>query len=262
MKLLVSVRDVAEALAVAEAGVGFIDLKEPGAGALGGLPLERLAQILAALRGRDAWRDGGRDGVHEGGRGGAVPVSATIGDWPMAPALPVLQRVAAVAACGVDIVKVGIAPEPGAADLIEALGTWAAQAAQVRRTLVPALVPVFIADGPLDPALVTLALRQPFPALMADTQDKRGGSLLQRRSARELRQFIAQVRGAAPLAGRIHPREVGLAGALRLDDLPALAALAPDFAGFRSAVCEGDRAGALSPQRLATLMGAVASLNP
>jgi hypothetical protein len=50
---------------------------------------------------------------------------------------------------------------------------------------------------------------------------------------------------------------VGLAGALRLADAPALAALAPDFAGFRSAVCAGDRSGTLDPQRLRDLAAAL-----
>jgi hypothetical protein len=37
MKMLVSVRDIDEALAAAQAGADFIDLKDPAAGALGGL---------------------------------------------------------------------------------------------------------------------------------------------------------------------------------------------------------------------------------
>jgi len=45
----------------------------------------------------------------------------------------------------------------------------------------------------------------------------------------------------------------GLAGALRVDDVPQLLALAPDFAGFRSAVCTGARDGALDAQRVRAL---------
>ena len=45
----------------------------------------------------------------------------------------------------------------------------------------------------------------------------------------------------------------GLAGALRIEHLPRLATLAPDFAGFRTAVCHGDRGGALDPRRLRAL---------
>jgi uncharacterized protein (UPF0264 family) len=49
---------------------------------------------------------------------------------------------------------------------------------------------------------------------------------------------------------------VGLAGALRLSDLPRLRSLAPDFAGFRSAVCRGDRGGELDPALLRALKAA------
>jgi len=222
LKLLVSVRTPAEALIAATGGADFIDLKEPGAGALGGLADAEIRAIVTALR--DA--------------GQRLPISATVGDWAMADRAAILDRVAAVAACGVDIVKVGILAEPGAEQLLVALGACGAT-----------VVPVFIADQPLDAGLVALALRQPFPGVMADTAEKLGGSLLARRSAAALQAFVQQARHAG--------REVGLAGALRLADLPSLLALAPDFAGFRSAVCDGDRASALSEPRLQQLVAAV-----
>ena len=45
----------------------------------------------------------------------------------------------------------------------------------------------------------------------------------------------------------------GLAGSLRLSDMPALRLLSPGFAGFRSAVCAGPRDSALDAQRVRTL---------
>ena len=50
MRMLVSVRDVAEAREAMRAGVDFIDLKEPSAGALGGLALPVIREVVAALR--------------------------------------------------------------------------------------------------------------------------------------------------------------------------------------------------------------------
>ena len=44
---------------------------------------------------------------------------------------------------------------------------------------------------------------------------------------------------------------------MRIGDAALLSALAPDFAGFRSAVCAGDRSGALDPQRLRRLVQAL-----
>lgn len=215
MRLLVSVRSPAEALLAAEGGADFIDLKEPRDGALGGLPVATVRAIVRVLR----------------ERGIVLPVSATIGDVGMHEADLIAARVEAVGACGADYVKVGIERSPQAAAVLDML-------AGSRH----AVVPVFIADAGLDLGLVAHACRLGFPALMADTADKRAGSIFACVAMPELQRFVATVRQAGKLAG--------LAGALRLPDLPALRQLAPDFAGFRSALCVGDRASALDVQRV------------
>jgi len=217
-KLLVSVRDVGEALSAAAAGVDFIDLKEPRAGALGGLPVETIREVVTALR----------------RQGATQPISATIGDWPMAQRDAIVAQVHVVADSGVDYVKVGIENEDRAADVLQGL-------AGCGRTVVP----VFIADRGVDAALLALACALPFPALMLDTADKQAGSLFDCISQRALLRFIEQVRHADRLAG--------LAGALRFQHLPRLRCLAPDFAGFRSAVCSGERTAELVPARVRAL---------
>lgn len=219
MRLLVSVRNVDEALIVANAGVGFIDLKEPGRGALGDLPLHTIGEVVGALR----------------GQGVALPVSATIGDVPMAQRTEIFARVAAVDACGVDYVKVGIAPEPGAAAVLQGLAGCCAH-----------VVPVFLADFGIDDDLLDLAVALGFEAIMADTADKATGSLLAQLSRPTIEGFVTRVQAAGALAG--------LAGSLRADDLSALQALAPDFAGFRGAVCDGPRDAPISPLRLQALV--------
>ena len=218
-RVLVSVRDVAEALAAATAGADFIDLKDPANGALGGLPLARIVAIVVALR-----------AAHP-----RLRISATIGD--VAPSLvdEILRRVAAVAACGVDDVKVGVVPGTDAPALLAALASCCAH-----------VVPVLLADAGVDMALVEAALaHHTFAALMLDTADKGAGSLLQRLPQVVLRGFVGRLRSAACLSG--------LAGSLRLADLPALRLLSPGFAGFRSAVCNGPRDGALDALRVRTL---------
>jgi uncharacterized protein (UPF0264 family) len=82
---------------------------------------------------------------------------------------------------------------------------------------------------------------------MVDTADKLAGSLFDAVPVADVRAFLAQVRSAGRMAG--------VAGALRLAHVPLLQQLAPDFAGFRSAVCVADRATALCPERLAALTG-------
>jgi uncharacterized protein (UPF0264 family) len=224
--LLVSVRDTAEALLAASARADFIDLKDPAAGALGGLPPGLIADIVAALR-----------AAHPG-----LPVSATIGDFAADRVDAILRQVAAVAAGGVTYVKIGIEPGTQALALLQRLAACPAT-----------VIPVFIADRGVDQALWAAALDlRRFPALMLDTADKHGGSLLQRVPMQALADCVR--------AARDHAVAVGLAGALRLADLPALAALAPDFAGFRSAVCEGGRAQGLSRRLTDALRAALQAL--
>jgi uncharacterized protein (UPF0264 family) len=222
IRLLVSVRSVDEALVASAGGADFIDLKEPGRGALGGLPVATIGEIVEALRRQRS----------------SVPISATIGDLPMHD-LPAIQaQVQAVGDCGVDYVKVGIERRAEAAPVLE----WLAHCGHP-------VVPVFIADHGIEPAQVAQALQLGFPGLMADTADKHAGSLFDVMDCAELRAFVDPVRARGVM--------VGLAGALRLQHLPALANLAPDFAGFRSAVCVGERSGTLEPALLRSLVAAL-----
>ncbi|MEJ8850625.1 (5-formylfuran-3-yl)methyl phosphate synthase [Variovorax rhizosphaerae] len=218
MKLLVSVRSVEEALLAADGGADFIDLKEPGAGALGGLPVATIREIVAALRRHRS----------------DLAVSATIGDVPMHETRRIAACVDAVGACGVDYVKVGIERDPLALEVLDALAAsdWP-------------IVPVFIADRGLDMAHVAHACALGFPGVMADTFDKRAGSLFDVLSMEALRDFVKAVRKGGSIAG--------LAGALRAMHAPLLHTLDPDFAGFRTAVCVGDRSTALDSQRLRAL---------
>jgi uncharacterized protein (UPF0264 family) len=218
MRLLVSVRDEAEALLAAESGADFIDLKEPREGALGGLPLPAILAIVKTLR---------EDGV-------SLPVSATIGDLAMHEQAAIAERVKAVGACGVDYVKVGIEPAPNAVAVLDLLAGCG-----------QTVVPVFIVDRGVDFGLVAHACKLNFPALMADTADKGAGSLFDGTAALDLHRFVETVRRAGKL--------VGLAGALRAAQLPGLLQLAPDFAGFRTAVCRGDRGSALDGERVRAL---------
>lgn len=217
-RMLVSVRSVDEALLAARGGADFIDLKEPSDGALGGLPVATIGAIVGALR----------------AHGIGLPVSATIGDLPMQALDRIRAQVDAVGACGVDYVKVGIERGPEAFVVLDALAacTWP-------------VVPVFIADRGLDATLIARACALDFPGLMVDTADKLAGSLFDAVPMADLRAFVAEVRASGRMAGA--------AGALRVAHVPLLQALAPDFAGFRSAVCVADRKTALCPERLAAL---------
>lgn len=219
LKLLVSVRTPEEALAVAQAGVDFIDLKEPRSGALGALPLGSARAIVEALR----------------GTGAATTTSATIGDIPVSRLADIVAGATRTGSIGVDIVKVGIDRQPGAGAVVQALARMPLR-----------IVPVFIADRGFDWEVVELAAALPFEGLMLDTADKHRGSVLDALPTPLLTRFIDTARRAGKM--------VGVAGALRQSDLPRLLELAPDFAGFRSAVCDGDRGSRLDPSRVRGLV--------
>jgi (5-formylfuran-3-yl)methyl phosphate synthase len=169
-------------------------------------------------------------------RGSGLPISATVGD----AVDDVAAAVQHVTDCGVDVVKVGIERNAAAHDVLTLLAACGRP-----------VVPVLMADRGLDDALVAHAAGLGFAGLMVDTADKNAGSLFECVPLSALRHFIDSARAARLMCG--------LAGALRSEHLPRLLALGPDFAGFRTAVCGGDRRGNLDPQRLYALRQATLS---
>jgi len=110
---------------------------------------------------------------------------------------------------------------------------------------------VLIADHGIDDALFAQACALPFPALMVDTQDKLNGSLIDHLGQPSLARLVTSARAQG--------KPFGLAGALQRRDLPELRELKPNFAGFRSAVCDGARSGTLSVERLQAMRDALAA---
>jgi len=224
--LLASVRSVDEALAAVGAGADIIDLKDPHAGALGALPAALIGAIVARVRAVSG-----------------APLSATIGDLADGEIDKMLHRVQATARTGVDFVKVGIAAGPHARQALERLAAADHP-----------VVPLFLADAGIDLGLVETACAAGFPILMVDTADKRAGSLFDRVPLPALRRYL-EITGAAGT-------RAGLAGSLRADHVPALLELSPAIAGFRGALCDGTRTGALVPARVKALRAALAPLRP
>jgi len=200
--MLASVENLAEALCVLEAGADIIDLKSPSAGALGALPVDAVKAIAAALAGRR-------------------PLSATIGDLPMNPAV-VCKAVEAMASTGVDFVKIGFFPGGDWHQTIFSLSHLAANGIQL----------VAVLFGDQNPVLshIELMAGAGFKGVMLDTQVKSGGSLTQVCSLAYLRDFVAEAKAYGLLCG--------LAGSLRQADIPLLLSLRPDYLGFRGALCK------------------------
>ena len=220
-RLLASVTDCPEAETAIAAGADIIDLKDPSRGALGALPLDAIRSIVQQVAGRR-------------------PVSATIGDLPSDPAL-MTDAIRATAATGVDYVKAGFFTMEGLSDCLDTIASL---------TRDSAVVAVLFADR--SPPLDDLSgfARAGFAGVMLDTADKARGNLTAHANPAELRRFVDQARSLGLLSG--------LAGALRIDDIPALLPLAPDYLGFRGALCaRAKRHNGMDPDRLGAIRRAI-----
>ena len=200
-RMLASVNSLAEAKLVYQAGVDIIDLKQPEAGALGALPLETVAQIRAWCA-------------------GSIPLSATVGDLPMQPEL-IGDAVQTMASTGVDYIKIGFFPGGDWPGVITTLAAF--------RQHQYALIAVLFADTHPDPAVVPTLQQAGFSGVMLDTMDKSRGSLTEVMPFHAIERFVD--------AAKNHNLLCGLAGSLRLEDIPVLLRCQPDYLGFRGALC-------------------------
>jgi uncharacterized protein (UPF0264 family) len=216
--LLASVTSVPEARIVLEAGADIIDLKDPGRGALGALPRERIAAIVTTV-------------------GGRRPVSATVGDLPADPAA-LSRAVEATTATGVDLIKVGLFGPAYVEDCVPALGVRAAQGVRLIAVLFADLKPNFNVVGCLAEA--------GFTGVMLDTADKTGGGLCRHLTIARLSEFVRKAKQLGLLTG--------LAGSLRREDVEPLLTTGADYLGFRTALCTGQsRTAEIDPEAMATI---------
>jgi uncharacterized protein (UPF0264 family) len=203
--MLASVQDVAEARVVLSAGVDLIDLKNPSTGALGALDEDVLRDIVRFVDGRR-------------------PVSATIGDLPCETGI-LGEAIGRTAACGVDLIKVGI---------------FASRVDDGTRCLLKRhcaagdrIILVFFAEYWRDGADFRRLAQAGVEGVMLDTADKGAGPLTKRMDIPALRSFVTGARDVGLLAG--------LAGSLSTADVHRLLPLQPDYLGFRGALCPAGR---------------------
>jgi len=215
-RLLVSVRDPAEAEAALLAGADLIDAKDPERGALGALDAGLVGEIVARVAG--------------------AAVTSAVAD-------PTLECVAAMARTRVDWVKVGLGPALRC-DTAALGGLTAAAPGRLIAVL-------FAEDGPVADLVPALA-RAGFAGAMIDTAGKTGARLTDLAEPGTLGAFTA--------ACRAHGLMSGLAGSLRVTDLPVLSGHRPDYFGFRGGLCRDfDRHNGIDPLRVAE---AVRALRP
>jgi uncharacterized protein (UPF0264 family) len=227
-RLLASVRNLEEARIALAGGAGIVDLKEPAFGALGAVPHATARTVTAYVDGR-------------------APVSATIGDVPFMLHI-IAPAVRAMAATGVDYIKIGLfAPQSDrSVDILDVVRAQLSSAHLLEAAGEARLVAVLFAERAPDFRVIGALASAGFGGVMLDTADKASGSLRSHLDEARLREFCR--------LARAHGLLTGLAGSLRLADIDVLLPLAPDYLGFRGALCEaGARTEDLSPRQVARI---------
>ncbi len=222
-RMLASVNCLDEAHTVQQIGADIIDLKQPALGALGALDTQLVKTIVNEL-------------------GGKQPISATVGDLPMQAEL-ITQAVQAMAATGVDYVKIGFFPEQD----------WNAVISQLQACTQDGLklIAVLFADQQPDLNTVTKFSAAGFAGVMLDTMDKDKGSLTQVMPLATIQHFVKLAKQQQLLSG--------LAGSLRATDIASLLPLEADYLGFRGALCkQHQRTAELDPLATADIKAALA----
>jgi uncharacterized protein (UPF0264 family) len=224
-RLLVSVVDSVEAAVAASQGADLIDAKDPSQGALGALPASTVRAIKLS--------------VPED-----VTTSAVAGDDED------VDRLAAsaleIARTGMTFVKLGLTRATATQDVIETLGR--------RLEGQGRFIAVLFADEGPQISLLPILTRAGFAGAMLDTRNKISGRLRDVLALDQLAGFTSECRQQGLMCG--------LAGSLRIEDIPILARLLPDYLGFRGGLCRaGDRTGRLDPKAIQRAAGAVAAAN-
>ena len=224
-RLLVSVRNVDEALAALRGGADWIDLKEPDRGALGAVDAATARDVVQRMAGR-------------------APISAAAGelvDWQAGAARELL------AVRGVSLLKLGLS---ACRDL-----DWKTRLRDAQRELSAAdvqLVAVIYADheranSPLPEEIVEFAADAECPWVLIDTFDKAGSAVGDHYSPTELRALLQFVRKSG--------RRIVVAGSLTGETIAALPGDLIDMVAVRGAACEGGRGGTVCARRVAGLRG-------
>lgn len=228
-QLLVSVKDAAEAAIALEGGADLIDVKDPSRGPLGTAHHEAVAAVLAVV-------------------GGAVPVSAALGDWHEHAATEAHWHLK----LPLQHVKWGLAGQASAAP------AWEEGLLETRRAFPAALDLVCVgyadAEAAKSPPLldiVRFAKRTRFRTFLIDTFAKNGATLLDHLPLPELAEIVANLQRSKI--------RVALGGSLAFEQIAKLRPLKADWLAVRGAVCAGGtRDGSLDPVRVAKWAKALA----
>jgi len=209
-QLLISVKNVEEALLALGAGADIIDLKDPEIGALGALGLNEAEQIARAINGRSL-------------------LSATVGEYHMS-VNELIGDINSYAKLGVNIIKIAVSKLFYDANFFAEISKLTDAGVKI--------VAVFFADENMDLTLLETLQKTGFYGAMLDTKNKQF-DLLELQTNEALHQFTR-------LCKKYHLKS-GLAGSLKPQYVDGLMEFNSIYIGFRGGVCENSiRQSALS----------------
>lgn len=225
-KLLVSVRDVAEAQMAIEEGVDLIDIKDPDRGSLGAAD----SAVIEAIA------------HHASGR---VPISVALGELSQA------MQLSDTLAGRIAFAKFGLA---GCARKRDWRARWEAAIGRLPAGIAPVAVVYAdwrIVDAPDPQDVLERAQSLACGALLLDTSTKGRENLLSYHDVNELQTFVAAAHRAQMLCV--------LAGSLGRQEIAAVLPLNPDYVAVRGAACAGSRRAGLDRMQLRSLVKLVHS---
>jgi uncharacterized protein (UPF0264 family) len=201
MQLLISVKNVEEALLAFSANVDIIDLKDPSVGALGALDAKETGRIIAAID-------------------GSCILSATVGEQHVRLNDLILD-IEARAEMGIDLIKIGVSSLFYNENFLIEMAKLSIVGIKI--------VAVFFADDALDLNILPMLQKAGFYGAMLDTKTKHN-DLLTVQTIQGLQKFV-------DLCEKNHLKS-GLAGSLKPQYIELLRKINPTYIGFRGGVCE------------------------
>ncbi len=221
MQLLISIKNVDEAMVALETGVDILDLKDPNIGALGALDLKTTERILQNIQAFQALTFQQSQPL----------ISATVGEEHADMAV-LIQMIDIRIKMGINMIKIAVS-DLRRKNLLSKLNK---QAQQVK------LVAVFFADQAIDLDFLQQLKVHGFYAAMLDTQKKQQ-NLIQICADATLQNFVQKCHEIG--------LKTGLAGSLKPQHIAHLANINPSYIGFRGGVCADNlRKSILIPEKI------------
>lgn len=214
MRLMISVVSAPEAREAMEGGAEILDVKNPAEGSLGAQSPRVIREIKTLAS-------------------SSFKVSAAIGDMPNLPGTAALAALGA-ATCGADYIKVGLCGPRTEPEALALLREVQQAVLEFKTSVIAAAYADFQRAGTINPInLPALAASAGVCGCLLDTAIKDGQSLFAFMDPRTLRLLVERAHAAGLL--------IGLAGALREEDLDCVRDTGADIVGLRSAVCRNNR---------------------